>query len=98
MTKKFKQRFYMAVLFFAPFSLLADDDVKTPVAKILGVLTILAFTSCIGFFLDGLWQWKSGGNYIRDIIIIVVIAASFIICKLIFTAFGLGEAVVNPSF
>jgi len=32
------------------------------------------------------------------IIIITVIAASFIICKLIFTAFGLGEAVVNPTF
>ena len=98
MTKKFKQRLYMALLFFAPFSLMADDDVKTPVAKILGVITTMAFLSCIGFFLDGLWQWKNGGNYIRDIIIIVVIAASFIICKLIFTAFGLGEAVVNPTF
>ena len=98
MTKKFKQKLYLAILFLAPFSLMADDDVKTPVAKILGFLTTMAFASCIGFFIDGLWQWKSGGNYIRDIIIIVVIAASFIICKLIFTAFGLGEAVVNPTF
>ncbi len=97
MTKKFKQRFYAVVLFFAPFSLMANDF-KTPVGKILGVLTIMAFFSCIGFFIDGLWQWKSGGNYIRDIIIITAIAATFIICKLIFTAFGLGEAVVNPTF
>ncbi len=97
MTKKFKQRFYVVSLFFTPFSLMANDF-KDPVGKILGVLTIMAFLSCVGFFIDGLWQWKSGGNYIRDIIIITAIAATFIICKLIFTAFGLGEAVVNPTF
>ena len=97
MNKKFKRRCYAVVLFFAPFSLMANE-VKTPIAKILGVVTTMAFLSCFGFFIDGLWQWKNGGNYIRDIIIITVIAASFIICKLIFTAFGLGEAVVNPTF
>ncbi|MCK4983284.1 MAG: hypothetical protein KAS17_10195 [Victivallaceae bacterium] len=97
MNKKFKQRFYAVVLFFAPFSLMAGDF-KAPVGKILGFLTVMAFLSCIGFFIDGLWQWKSGGNYIRDIIIITAIAGTFIICKLIFTAFGLGEAVVNPTF
>ena len=97
MTKKFKRIFYMMLLFFAPFSLMADE-VKEPVGEVLGFITKMAFVSCIGFFLDGLWQWKNGGNYIRDIIIIVVIAASFLICKLIFTAFGLGEAVVNPTF
>ena len=97
MNNKFKQRVYMVLLFFAPFSLMANE-VKEPIGEILGFISTMAFLSCIGLFIDGIWQWKNGGNYIRDIIIITVIAASFIICKLIFTAFGLGEAVVNPTF
>ena len=97
MSKKFKQRFYGAALFFAPWSLMAGD-LKSGFGSMLGYGAIIAFVGCLLFFWDGVWNMRQGTSYTKDIVGIAVMAGSFILCKLIFIAFGLGEAVVDPSF
>ncbi|MDD5727240.1 MAG: hypothetical protein PHV59_01630 [Victivallales bacterium] len=97
MSEKFKRKFYAVVLFFAPLSLMAED-LKSGFGSILGYGATIAFVGCLYFFWDGVWNLRQGNSYSKDIIGIAVTAGSFVICKLIFAAFGLGDAVIDPTF
>jgi drug/metabolite transporter (DMT)-like permease len=97
---KLKQRIFGAMLFFAPLSLMAADNskLKTGMSIIMGIGAIIAFVLCFYFFIAGILHHRNGGDFGKDIIGVVITAASGAICSAIFYAFGMGEAVLTPTF
>jgi hypothetical protein len=98
---KFKQRIYGAVLFFAPMSLMAADGtsvLKTALSAVTGLCVIISFCVCLIYSVMGAVHLNNGGNFEKDILTVVLSAGAFTICAAIFIAFGMGEAVLTPTF
>ena len=94
---KSKHKLYGAMLFFAPMSLMAGEF-DSSFGSIMGLVAKIAYCGCAFFILDGILNMNQGKSYTRDIIGLAITAGSFAICKLIFTAFGMGDAVIAPIF
>jgi hypothetical protein len=97
MNKKLRQKLYGAVLFFAPFSLMADDY-KSGLCKMMGLGATFAFFLCVFFSIEGIIHWKQGGSFIKDIVGVIVTASAIAICTYVFIAFGLSDATLDPTF
>jgi hypothetical protein len=98
---KLKQKIYGAALFFAPMSLMAGDGtsvLKTALSAIVGLAVIVSFCVCLVYSVMGAVHINNGGNFERDFITVIFSAGAFAICGAIFYAFGLGEAVLTPTF
>jgi len=98
---KLKQRIYGAVLFFAPMSLMAADGtsiLRTALSAVTGLCMVIAFVICLIFSVMGAVHLNNGGNFEKDLITIIFSAGAFAICSAIFIAFGMGEAVLTPTF
>ena len=101
MGKKLRHKIFGAMLFFAPMSLMAANGtsvLKTGLSLFLGLGAIIAFALCFVFFIMGIVHHYSGRDFTKDIFGVVFSASSGTICSAIFYAFGLGEAVLTPTF
>ena len=98
MRKELKQKIYIVLLFFAPFSLMAATDFKQALGRVMGFGAIIAFCLCVFFSYEGIMHWRQGGNFGRDIIGVVLTAGAIAICTYIFVAFGMGDAALTPQF
>jgi hypothetical protein len=98
---KFKRKIYGAVLFFAPMSLMAADGastLKTALSAVTGLCMIIAFCICLIYSVMGAVHLNNGGNFEKDILTVVFSAGALAICSAIFIAFGMGDAVLTPTF
>ena len=101
MGKKLRHKIFGAMLFFAPMSLMAGNGtslLKTGLSLFLGIGAIVAFALCFAFFIMGIIHNYNGRDFTKDIFGVVFCASSGAICSAIFYAFGLGEAVLTPTF
>ena len=98
MGKKFKQKLFGAMIFISPVSLMAATDFKVAFGKIMGFGAIVAFVLCGFFIYEGIMHWRQGGSFGKDIIGVVITAGSIAICGYIFTAFGMADAIIDPTF
>ena len=76
----------------------ASANFSTGIGKVLGVATWVAYAGCAFFMYELIMHWRNGGNFGRDIIGVLLCAGAGTICALIFGAFGLSSAVVDPTF
>ena len=76
----------------------ASANFKTGLGYALGIGALLDFGFCVFFVIEGIYNFRTGGNYGKDIIGLIVCAGAFAIVGVFFSAFGLGSAVVDPTF
>lgn len=98
--RTFVKKYWCVAVFLAPF-LTAHADTsgfKTGLQAALGVGAFLAFASCVFFIFEGIYQYRQGGNYGKDIVGLIVSAGAFAIVSALFSAFSLSGASLTPSF
>jgi hypothetical protein len=93
-----RKKAYALVMLFSPMALFAATDFQTGMGKAMGIGAIVAFCGCVIFGIEGIFHWRNGNSYGKDIIGVVLCAAAFAIAGAIFAAFGLSDAVVDPQF
>lgn len=99
--KKLIHKFFGAVIYLAPLPLMAAGEVsefKTGLAAVMGFGALLAFVLCFYFLIMAIIHHRQGGDFGKDIIAVVMCAASGMICGAIFAAFKMGEAAIKPTF
>lgn len=87
--RNFGKWYWSLVFLFLPGILSAAADFKTGLSKGLGVGVLLSFCMCVFFLIEGIWNYRNGGNYGKDIIGLIVSAGAFALVTMLFTAFGL---------
>ena len=95
--RNFGKWYWSLVFLFLPGILSAAADFKTGLSKGLGVGVLLSFCMCVFFLIEGIWNYRNGGNYGKDIIGLIVSAGAFALVTMLFTAFGLSGAAVDPT-
>jgi hypothetical protein len=74
------------------------DDFKDGLCKLMGLGAVLSFFLCVFFSVEGIIHWRQGGNFVRDIVGVIITAGAIAICTYIFVAFGLSSATLTPQF
>jgi len=94
-------RKYWSMVFLLAPVLTAHADTsgfKTGLQTALGVGAFIAFASCVFFIFEGIYQYRQGGNYGKDIVGLIISAGAFAIVSALFSAFSLSGASLTPSF
>lgn len=90
--------YFFVVMALSINNLCAATDFKDGVGKAMGFGAVVAFIGCFYFGIEGIIHWRQGGSFGRDIIGLILCAASLAICSALFTAFGMSDAIVEPQY
>ena len=90
--------YWGAIAFLLPQLSHAATDFKTGLSYALGIAAGIGFVSCCWFIIEGVYNYRRGGEYGKDIIAVIVCAGAIALCGAIYAAFGLGSAVIEPTF
>lgn len=95
----FAKKYWTFVMWMMPMIAYCNSSTfRTGLQAVLGVVLLLAFCMCVFFLIEGVYQYRQGGNFGKDIIGVAITAGALALVGALFAAFGMGSAELTPSF
>ena len=95
----FAKKYWTLVFLAIPMLVFADGSgFKTGLQQILGIGMMVGFATCVFFILEGVYQYRQGGNWGKDLVGLAYAAGATVLVSALYAAFGMGGASLTPSF
>ena len=95
----FAKKYWMLVFLAMPMlAFAADTGFKTGLQQILGIGMMVGFATCVFFILEGVYQYRQGGNWGKDLVGLAYAAGATVLVSALYAAFGMSGASLTPSF
>ena len=95
----FAKKYWTLVFLAMPMlAFAADTGFKTGLQQILGIGMMVGFATCVFFILEGVYQYRQGGNWGKDLVGLAYAAGATVLVSALYAAFGMSGASLTPSF
>lgn len=95
----FAKKYWTFALWLMPMLAFADvSGFRTGLQQILGIGMLVGFVVCVFFIVEGVYQYRQGGNWGKDLIGLLIAAGSIALVSAMYAAFGMSNASLTPSF
>ena len=95
----FARKYWTFVMWLMPMIAYCDSaSFKSGLQAVLGIVLLIAFCLCVFFLIEGVYQYRQGGNFGKDIIGVAITAGALALVGALFAAFGMSSAELTPTW